>query len=192
MLKSTRGLVVMVLGMGFLGLSVKAIGQEGQAMNPTPEHELLAHCVGTWDATVKSWMQGPDSEPLVSHGTEVVRLMPGGLWALEEFEGKFGDAPFHGHGQSGYDTMKKKYVGTWVDSMSPSIMMFEGDYDPNSKTMTSYGKGTCPRTCKPFEAKMTTVHKDNDSRVFTMFMKSDESKGEFVRMMEISYTRQAK
>ena len=33
---------------------------------------------------------------------------------------------------------------------------------------------------------MTTEHKDKDSRVFTMFMKSDETKGEFVKMMEIS------
>jgi len=192
MLKIEPSIAVMSVGALLLGLTVKANGQEGQAMSPTPGHELLAHCVGTWDATIKSWTQGPDSEPLISHGTEVVRLMPGGLWAVEEFEGKFGEAPFHGHGQSGYDPLKKKYVGTWVDSMSPSIMMIEGDYDPISKTMTSYGKGTEPRSGKPFEAKMTTVHKDKDSRVFTMFMKSDETKGEFVKMMEISYTRQAK
>ena len=37
----------------------------------TPEHELLAKGVGTWDATVKSWMQGPQSEPTISKGVEV-------------------------------------------------------------------------------------------------------------------------
>ena len=118
-------------------------------MSSTPEHERLSYDVGVWDATVKSYMQGPDAEPLVSHGTEVVKLMPGGLWSIADFEGKFGDAPFHGHGQSGYDTMKKKYVGTWIDSMSPSFMTTEGDYEPHAKTLTMYGKGTEPRSASP-------------------------------------------
>ena len=34
---------------------------------------------------------------------------------------------FHGQGQTGYDPNKKKYVGTWVDSISPTIMIMEGD-----------------------------------------------------------------
>ena len=40
-----------------------------------------------------------------------------------------------------------------------------------------------------YDSKMVEVHKDNDHRVFTMFMKSDETKGEYTKMMEISYTR---
>ena len=81
---------------------------------PTPEHERLARDVGTWDATIKSWMQGPGSEPSVPKGVEVAKMMPGGLWVLSEFHGKFGDAAFHGQGQTGYDPVKKKYIGTWV------------------------------------------------------------------------------
>ena len=100
---------------------------------PTPEHERLAKGVGTWDATIKSWMQGPDAEPMVSKGVEMVKLMPGGLWSLSEFHGKFGDADFHGAGQTGYDPAKKKYIGTWVDSMETSITMMEGDFDPQTK-----------------------------------------------------------
>lgn len=159
-------------------------------MRPTSEHERLTYDVGTWDATIECY-QGPGADPLVSQGTEVVRLLPGGFWSISDFEGRFGDAPFHGHGQTGYDPMKKRYVGTWIDTMSPSFMTIEGDYDPSAKTLTVYGTGTCPRTGKPFEAKMTTLHKDKDSRVFTMSMKSDETKGEFVKMMEISYARRA-
>jgi hypothetical protein len=191
-LKVTQTLVVTALGVGFLGFTAKATDLERCAMSLTAEHERLTLDVGTWDATVRCYMQGPGSEPSISHGTEIVELLPGGLWALSDFEGQFGDASFHGHGQSGYDPLKKKYIGTWIDSMSPSIMTMEGDYDPKTKTLTMYGKGTDPRSGKPYEAKMTTEHKDKDSRVFAMFRKSDDSKGQFVKAMEISYARRAK
>ncbi len=36
---------------------------------------------------------------------------------------------------------------------------------------------------------MVEVHKDKENRVFTMSMKSDETEGEFVKMMEISYVK---
>ena len=55
-------------------------------------------------------MSGPDSEPSVSKGVEVDKLMPGGLWLMNDFEGEFGGMAFHGHGVNGYDTQKKKYV----------------------------------------------------------------------------------
>jgi hypothetical protein len=54
-----------------------------------------------------------------------------------------------------------------------------------------YSKGADPAG-KPYEAKMTNVHQDENSHVFTMSIKSDETKGEYVKMMEISYKRKAK
>ncbi len=156
--------------------------------SPTPDHERLARNVGTWDATVKSWMQGTGSDPSVSKGVEVAKMMPGGLWVLSEFHGKFGDAAFHGQGQTGYDPVKKKYIGTWVDSMSPAMMITEGDFDPQTKTFTMYSKGVDPAG-KPYDAKMVDVHKDKDTRVFSMSMKPDETRGEYIKVMEISYVK---
>ena len=165
-----------------------ARGQE--VPKPTAEHEALAKDVGTWDATIKSWMGGPASEPTVSQGVEVVKLMPGGLWLQSEFDGKFGDQAFHGCGQTGYDTNKKKFVGTWVDSMSTALMTMEGDYDPATRTATFYTKGTGPGGTT-YDAKMTSKHETDDTRVFTMSMKSDETKGEYIKIMEITYKRRA-
>jgi uncharacterized protein DUF1579 len=187
-----RSFVGVVVCLGWVGTASLARGQEGHAIpKATAEHERLAKDVGTWDATVKSWMRGPDSEPTVSQGVEVVKMLPGGLWAHSEFDGKFGDQEFHGCGQTGYDTKKKKYVGTWVDTMSTEIMMMEGDYDQTSHTVTMYAKGTDPAG-KAYDAKMASKREDDDNRVFTMSMKSDETKGEYVKMMEITYKRRAK
>lgn len=173
-------------------VTISARGQEGPPVpKPTAEHKALAKDVGTWDATIKSWMRGPDSEPAVSPGVEVVKLMPGGLWLQTEFDGKFGDQEFHGCGQTGYNAKKGKFVGTWVDSMSTEIMMMEGEYDPATRTVTFYSKGTEPNG-KPYESKMTSKHEDDDTRVFTMLMKSEDTKGEYMKVMEITYKRRAK
>ena len=187
-----RSLVGLVVSVGLVGAASSARGQDGPPVpKPTAEHKLLAKEVGTWDATIKSWMGGPDSEPTVSQGVEVVKLMPGGLWLQSEFDGKFGAQEFHGCGQTGYDTKKGKYVGTWVDTMSTEIMIMEGEYDSASHTMTMYSKGTGP-SGKAYDAKMTSKYEGDDTRVFTMSMKSDETKGEYVKMMEITYKRRAK
>ena len=187
-----RSFVGVVACLGWLVMASGVRGQDGPPVpKPTAEHGRLAKDVGTWDATVKTWMRGPESEPTVSQGVEIVKLMPGGLWAKSEFDGKFGDQEFHGAGQSGFDTKKGKYVGTWVDSMTTEIMVMEGEYDPASRTMTMYAKGSDPAG-KTYDAKMTSKHHDDDNRVFTMSMKTDETKGEFVKMMEITYKRRAK
>ena len=188
MIRSFVGLLACV---GLVGTASLARGQDGPPTpKPTAEHKLLAKDVGTWDATSKSWT-APESQPDVSQGVEVAKLMPGGLWLQSEFDGKFGDAEFHGCGQTGYDTKKKKYVGTWVDTMSTEIRVMEGDYDAATQTVTMYSKGNGP-SGKEYDLKMTTKHEDDDTRVFTMYMKSDETKGEYFKMLEITYKRRAK
>jgi len=188
MIRKMRGFAGLVAGLGLFGLAALSNAQDAPVPKATPEHQRLAQGVGTWDATVKSWMQGPGAEPSVSKGVEIVKLMPGGLWLLSEFHGKFGDMAFHGHGQSGYDPLKKKYIGTWVDSMETTIMIMEGDFDPQTNTLTMYSKGVDPAG-KPYDAKMVEVEKDKNTRVFTMSMKSDETKGEYIKVMEISYVK---
>ena len=133
-------------------------------------------------------MQGPGVGAVRLQGGGNRQADAGGPLGLSEFHGKFGDMEFHGQGQTGYDPAKKKYIGTWVDSMAPTIMLMEGEFDPQTNTLTTYSKGVDPAG-KPYDAKMVSVHKDKDTRVFTMFMKSDETKGEYIKIMEISYVK---
>ena len=153
---------------------------------PTAEHKILASEEGTWDATVKSFDGGPNAEPSVSKGTEVNTLLPGGLWLVSKFEGDFGGLKFEGRGQFGYDPNKKKYIGTWVDSMMPTMSLLEGEYDAKTKTMTYVGEGAGPDGKTKAMQRMVTTTKEDGSRAFTLYMKMDKDE---MKVLEITYTK---
>jgi hypothetical protein len=175
-----------------LGSLSPAKAQEGAGpptAKPTAEHKLLAHDEGTWDATVKSFMGGPDAEPTVSKGVEVNTVLPGGLWLLSKFTGDFGGLAFEGHGQFGYDPLKKKYIGSWIDSMTPTLSVLEGSYDAKTKTMTYVGDGVDPVTKAKYTQRMVTRTNNDGTRSFTLYMKFDEGDGKSMKMMEVEYKK---
>ncbi|MDG3002793.1 DUF1579 domain-containing protein [Paludisphaera mucosa] len=173
-------------------LSTAAARAQDEPVKPTAEHVELAKEVGTWDAEVKIWLRGPEAPPDVSKGVEEISLMPGGLWLLSKFDGKMNGAPFSGHGISGYDPSKKKFIDVWVDSSDPHMMVLEGTYDEKTKTLTSLGKSTDPRTKAPYDVKTETVLKGEDEREFTFFIKSDETQGQYYKLLQMTYKRKAK
>ena len=189
MVKTRRHLLGMVIRLGLLGLALPADAQEPTGGKPTIEHIRLARAVGTWDATMKTYVRGPDAEPLVSQGTEVAKLIPGGLWLQTEYHGKLGQMPFHAVSLIGYNPEKEKYVGTWVDSMSPALLVMEGDFDTKTKSLTMNAKGTEQATGKPYEAKMTSIFTEKETRLYMMFVKNERTKGQFVKFVEITYTK---
>ena len=158
------------------------------APEPTAEHKILAADAGSWDATIKSFVTGPGGDPVVTKGTEVNTVLPGGLWVVSKFEGSLGDLKFEGRGQFGYDLAKKKYVGTWIDSVSTSLSVLEGSYDAKSRTMTYVGDGYDPESKSRYTQKMVTTRKDDGTRVFTLFMKLDGSDDD-IKVMEVAYTK---
>jgi Protein of unknown function (DUF1579) len=170
-----------------LGLGSVAKAQE-MPPKPTAEHKIVTADEGTWDATVKSY-QSPDSEPIVSKGVEVNTVVTGGLWLSSVFKGDFGGMAFEGHGQFGYDPSKKKYVGTWIDSFSPSLIVLEGTYSPETKTMTYVGEVGSPTDSSKITYKMVTTTKSDSSRVFTLYMTGTPTGGKEAKAMQIEYTK---
>lgn len=169
-----------VLSVGLLALAVPALAQPPMPP-PGPEHEMLKKDVGTWDATVEMFMD-PGAPPSVSKGTEVVTMM-GGFWQLSEFKSEMMGQPFEGRGTAGYDPQKRKYVGTWIDTMTPGYYTMEATYDPASKTMTSTMEGPDP-SGQVTRTKATTEWKDPDTRVFSMYGPDGKTVG-----MRITYKR---
>ena len=155
-----------VLSVSLLALAVPALAQMPPMPTPGPEHEMLKKDVGTWDATVESFM-APGAPPTVSKGTETVTMI-GGFWQLTEFKSEMMGEPFEGRGATGFDPAKKKYVGTWVDTMSSGYYTVEATYDAATKTMTGTMEGPDPSGAVA-KTKETTEWKDADNRVFTMY-----------------------
>jgi Protein of unknown function (DUF1579) len=176
------------LAVFLFGSAAVAAAQE-MPPKPTAEHKIVTSEEGTWDATVKSYQNGPDSEPIVSKGVEVNTVVTGGLWLSSVFKGDFGGMAFEGHGQFGYDPTKKKYVGTWIDSFSPSLTVLEGTFDPETKTMTYSGDGVCPIDGTKLTQRMVTTTKSDGSRVFTLYMTGTQTGGKEAKAMQIEYTK---
>jgi hypothetical protein len=153
---------------------------------PGPEQEILTRELGVWDATVEMWMQ-PGGSPEVTRGVETNTLV-GGLWRVQDFKGEMLGRPYHGQSFLGYDSLKQKYVGTWIDSMAPGLSLTEGTYDAATKTLTQRIEGPCPAGIV-MKFRSTTEYKDDGTRVTTMY--SPEGQGEEFVMMRISYTRRA-
>ena len=176
----------------FLGVVTLAAGKEEKKEaesfvlpKPGPEHEGLKIEEGVWDATIEM-KETPESAPVVSRGLETNTMTCGGLWILYNFTGQLGPGLFQGHGVIGYDPVKKKYVGTWVDSMSTSISPLEGTYDKDLKTLTFLSEVRDPAG-KLEKRKSVTELKDRDLRVWTAYFK--DSAGKEFPWLRITYKR---
>lgn len=151
---------------------------------PGPEHALLARDVGVWDATVEMRM-APGDKAQVSKGVEQSHLV-GGLWLITDFKSQVMGQPFEGRGALGFDPAKQKYVGTWVDSMSLSISPSEATYDAATRTLSGWMEGP-DMSGKIVRSRETTVWKNDDTRVFTIYSKSPD--GVEFPGLQITYTR---
>lgn len=159
---------------------------------PTAEHKILAAEEGTWDGVVKCYPNGPESEPMVAKGVEIKSVVLGGLWVVSTFRTELGGMSFEGRGQFGFDTAKKKYVGTWIDSMDTGLCALEGSYDAKTKTLTFKGDTVCPKDGSKLCQRMVTTIKDDGSREFNLYMTGTPTGGKEVKVMQIQYTYRRK
>jgi hypothetical protein len=146
---------------------------------PGPEHEVLKKFVGEWEATLK--MEG-----LEAKGSMVWKSTLGGLWVSADYKGEIGGMTHLGHGMTGYDLRKKKYVDHWFDSMTSSSMAFEGDYDKATKSFTMVGEGPGPDG-KPAKYKSVTKMVDDATIEFAMAIVGKDGKD--APMMTMVYKR---
>jgi hypothetical protein len=184
-MKTSR--MLLALSLALFARGAVAQEQASPLMTPTKAHEEMARDVGVWDAESTTWMT-PDAEPMTSKGVETNKLL-GKMWLISEFQGEFGGEEFHGHAQVGYDPLKKKYIGTWADTISPFLYTLEGEYDVATHTLTMMMNGTSAMTGKPETAKNVTRYTDEDHKVFEMYMPVEGQDGKWWKMMEIKYTR---
>jgi hypothetical protein len=109
-------------------------------VEPQKEHAWLGRLVGDWTYENESSM-GPDQPPMKFSGTESVRSL-GDVWALCEGRGEMpGGAVGVTLMTLGYDTAKKRFVGTFIGSMMTFMWVYDGELDASGKVLTLNAEG---------------------------------------------------
>lgn len=152
---------------------------------PGPEHAVLKMDEGTWDAVVEI-MPGPGAQPMTSKGVEVNTVGCGGLCLISDFKGEAMGMPFMGHGITTWDPAKKKYVGSWTDSMSLGIAHGESAYDAATRKWSGWLEGP-DATGKVMKSRSTGEMPDANTRIMTMYATGPD--GKEMQSMKITYTR---
>ncbi len=190
---------VLAVGTGSLRASAQSNGKKGgkeadmQAMMaawekagaPGEPHKMLQKRVGKWNVIMKSWMT-PDQPPMESTGTADVKSVLGDRFIQTNFSGTVMGKPFNGIGVTGYDNTKKKFVASWIDSMSTGMMRMEGTADPSGKVITTQGVSLDPMTGK--ETRTRIVERwEGDNKIVEEFYEKRGPKE--TKTMEITYVR---
>ncbi|QEF98424.1 hypothetical protein Mal15_24760 [Stieleria maiorica] len=161
---------VLVLMAAFCLTASLALAQD-EASAPSEEHAYLAKTVGTRTGTMKVWPQGPDGDAMEIPFTETNTAILGGNWV----ESKFESGPYKGRGMSGYDPIKKKYIGTWANNMSPYLAVMEGTYDEAKHELTMVFDDIDPMTNEPVKMKSVISDAPGKPSTMTMYQKKKES-----------------
>jgi len=157
-----------------------------KAATPGDTHKKLGSMVGTFSCDVKMFMQ-PGAPPTAGGGTSVNSWALDGRWVQQQFTGTFMGMPFSGIGYTGYDNIKKKYVGTWMDTMTTSVMVSSGTAEPDGKSYTFTSSMDDPLTGKPSPVKEKVTVVDDDHHMLEMWGPGPD--GKMFKMMEIMYSR---
>lgn len=118
---------------GLAGFAAGTRSHQEFVVEPTEQHAWLASLAGEYTAELGGIMGE-------SEGASRIESKLGGLWNVTHFEGTMMGAPIQGIEILGYDPLEETFVSVWVDSMSTSLMVTEGSYDPETKTLTMRGE----------------------------------------------------
>jgi hypothetical protein len=163
---------------------------EGMPPMPPPpgeHHEWLQQLVGTW--TVESEMMVGEGMPAMEcTGTDTVRSL-GGRWVLCDLHSEMpGMGAMDAVLTLGYNPETGKYQGTWVDSMTDHMWVYEGTLDDTGKILTLEAEG--PNMMDP-TAGMARYRdvieiKSPDHRTLSSFAQVE---GEWVQFVTAHYRR---
>lgn len=170
------GLAVTLLA-GASGLQARQAAQKDQSW--------LGQLVGEWDSEAEVVME-PGKPPVKSRGTESVRAI--GLWIVAENRGSIMDMPFTGLLTVGYDPLKRKFIGTWIDSISTYLWKYEGTMDATGKVLTLETEGPNPAAGGKLARFRDVIElKSKDHRVLTSSMQGED--GKWMTFLTVNYRR---
>lgn len=184
--------LLMVFGAGLASMPAAQPEEHAQDMPflpppPGEQHAWLDQLVGTW--TIESEMSPPGAEPIKGAGTETVRSH-GGRWILGEMSTEIpGMGAMTAVITLGYDPEAGTYQGTWIDSVTDHLWIYEGTLDPTGKILTLEAEG--PNMMDPEGGKAlyrdVIEIKSESHRTLSSFARVD---GKWVQFGTANYRRQ--
>jgi len=151
------------------------------------QHKWLHRFVGDWEYQAECRAE-PAKPPMKWGGTESVRSV-GGLWIVAEGRG---DMPGIGGMTAiltlGFDSVKGRFVGTWVASVMDYMWVYDGSLDSAGRVLSLEARGPNPSA----EGKIATFvdafeFKSSDHRVQTSSLRGDD--GTWTEFMRAEYRR---
>jgi hypothetical protein len=183
--------LALALGAGVIAKPAVQPEPDKQAMPSMPpppgeHHKWLDQLVGTW--TVESEMASEGQPLMKCTGTDTVRSL-GGRWVLCNLDSEMpGMGAMSAMLTLGYNSETGKYQGTWVDSVTDHLWVYEGKLDSKGKTLTLEAEG--PNMMDP--TKGNTRYRDvielksADHRTLTSFAQVD---GKWVQFVTGNYRK---
>ncbi len=157
-----------------------------KAATPGEVHKILAGLEGTWTTKTKSWME-PDKPAMEMTGTCEQKMILGGRYLQQVYAGEMMGEPFTGINILGYDNHTKKYVSTWIESMSTGIYYFEGTASADGKIITQACSYDDPVKGHDTLWRSVTRIRDDNTLEYEMYITPKGGKEE--KMMEMTVTR---
>jgi hypothetical protein len=150
----------------------------------TAGHEFLKRFVGDWSFDSEMFVE--PGKPVKSKG-EMTCHMIGSFWVVLVVSGEALGQPYHGQGTFGFDSQKKKkYIGTWADSMSDFLWKYEGVVEGNKLMLDSEGPDPSD-PAKMFKSRDTWEFKGKDQVLLTSEVQGPD--GKMMMMMRATCTR---
>jgi hypothetical protein len=161
-------------------------GAAQDTAGPSAEHAKLKAWAGTWD-TVDRARMAPEEAFTEENGMHTVKLDLSGQWLISDLETRLFGMPYRAHMQIGYDPVRKKYVGTIINSLSPELTLMEGGFGEDGKVLTMHYGAPDPITRQPGKQRATWEMLEEKKAVMRIYMTAPDGK-EFV-FLEKRYTR---
>ncbi|MDA8743706.1 DUF1579 domain-containing protein [Rubripirellula amarantea] len=113
--------------------------QEPDFPNPEPQHQWLKQFVGQWTSSSRTIASG-EQPAMQCTGTMDSRML-GEFWIVNEISGDMDGTKFNAILTIGFDSDRKRYVGTWIDSMMNYMWHYEGDVEASGKKLVLIAEG---------------------------------------------------
>jgi hypothetical protein len=195
MIRSKRGLapIFMVICLTLMAAPIPAqdtaeadMAAMMAAGQPGEHHKHMAFQEGSWNVKGQFWM-APSAPPMESDGTATFKWILDGRFMQQKYSSQFMGMDFQGIGTTGYDNMGKKYMATWTDNMTTSIMSETGQCDGSGKKTEWKGAMADPASGQMVSTRTEQIVESNDK--FSLMSYGTGPDGSEFPIMKLVYTR---